>query len=129
MSRFVVVNPGVEEGVDTKCCRRRISEVLTALITTRAGSTVCQLVFDPACGGDRSWTGIANLISRVNGRNGSNQVVSVQLECLRLGWQIRVDATTLESASVEESWPLFLEFASTETKPGQSEWSETTITE
>lgn len=125
MSRLVVINPGVEEGVDTKCCRRRIPEILTALVTTEAETCVCQIVFDPESLGDCEWRGVARLGNQRNGD--STPPTSLRLQCSRMGWRIGINGMTPEPARVEESWPLYLEFSDVEA--GSLRWFGITITE
>lgn len=130
MSRFVMNNPGVEAGVDTNCCRRRIPEVLNAQVATGSETKMCPLVFDSACLDERTWKGIVRHDERANGngRNGHRPMsVALQLKCSSMGWRIRANERSSEPAAVEESWPLYLEFPCVET--GDLTWASITVTE
>lgn len=132
MRTYVAMNPGIEVGVDTKCCRRPIAEILTAIVTMQGNTSTCLLLFDADCATDRAWSGTVQMdvASRLSHRSDDSlHQIRLRLECSQSGWRIDANGIKPASPTVEESWPLFLEFAGVSTGPKRSERVDVVITE
>lgn len=127
MNRFVESNPGVQDGVDTKCCSHPISEILTAVVAMKSCVATDRLIVDGDAAEDRSWSG--TLCINAAGNGGDPLRIPLRLHCSARGWYLRANRFSAVWPEVEESWPLFLQFIDVDFDLSTAERVQITITE